>query len=562
MKKTVAFLLVLCMAFTLIFATSCDNQGACGHTGVKDVVVKEATCNAQGLSNTVCANCGKVIETKKISKLEHVYEAGFCKNDGCQSIDPDNNRFYANTLCSLDVDKTTVNNVGDVVVVVDGQEYRLTDLKILKGKSEGVVADDGTESGVKELLSADIQGFLNMSAKVVSDEGGIKVIILQEGIEFAAIRVDDSAIQSASNAFVGLLPDLGTSGGSSTQFDFAALIEAFKVADGTDATVKAVNTAIHNVIISVSDITATENGYVLTLDYDKVKAFNHTVATQTAKALCDNLFGDNFFDNYVSFIISMAINGDANLTPEEKALKITQITTDCNTSSLYDVIVKYGQLGDINLEEVVNNVVDLLNGTELSLNLDTNGNAVSARVKAENWTVIAGGADPSQTNFPDFTVNATIEIKFENERVKGDEYQKFDELGKIVDTDKAKGEYEAFSQNTDLFNVKCVIGENGNITSASYVLKVASSVNADEYVYYKVECNAPLAVLKQMSVENPIYSVYAFIESDYGVISGDVNVYYTDSTGTTKGDVVMGDELNSIVYLIGCVDFTFEALSE
>lgn len=50
--------------------------GACEHTNTTTTVVTEATCTTEGVSNTVCAFCNKVISTETIPTTDHAWVAG------------------------------------------------------------------------------------------------------------------------------------------------------------------------------------------------------------------------------------------------------------------------------------------------------------------------------------------------------------------------------------------------------------------------------------------------------------------------------------------------------
>ena len=142
--------MAIVMAMSLGLLTSCGETAgtseACAHTETEWVVTREATCTVDGVEKQKCKKCGKIVgENKVIPKLGHEFVAGFCSRAGCNTADPENNKFYADMVISMaDSDRVTVKNNGDIVVKTDmnnpdkATEYKITDIDVLSGRSEGV----------------------------------------------------------------------------------------------------------------------------------------------------------------------------------------------------------------------------------------------------------------------------------------------------------------------------------------------------------------------------------------------------------------------------------------
>ena len=142
MKRIVSLLLCLALTLSLALFTSCNESSSgsdsgntenCQHTETELEVILPVTCTTDGKQVNKCKKCGKQVgEIVTIPKLGHEFSAGFCVHTGCQTKDPSNNRFYANTLVSI-LDTTYYNftNVGNITVTHGEDVYTLSDVNIL-----------------------------------------------------------------------------------------------------------------------------------------------------------------------------------------------------------------------------------------------------------------------------------------------------------------------------------------------------------------------------------------------------------------------------------------------
>lgn len=584
MKKIIATLLVLVTALSFSLFASCgtDTSGACAHTETEEIVIN-ATCTTGGKIVTKCKNpqCNKVLSTETTQPLGHLYEAGFCTRTGCVNpTDPANNRFYANLITSiLNAEKVTAKNADNVIASVGETDYTFTDVTLLGGKTAGETAENGEETGVKELFSFDLSGDKNFSIKIVSDKTELKLLVKADGEELAYARADGEAVKKVIESYkeeikdaTGSIPGLnpGEGGSQTGGLDYATLVtnlvNAIKTADGDDATVKSINTGLHNIVVSIAKITETTDGYEITLDAEKLKAFNHTIATQTVENFVNNMFGAKSFDT-VKLIITSAVKADTSVPDDQKDAKANEVVSDCQKSDLYTVIDKYDDKEQSNeIEKTINEAIDSLSGLTLSLFTDKKGNALSAKIKAENFQLIGditippitiGKVETEPVTIHGVILNGEFNINFPAERVTETEYAAFNEAESETDTDLAAGEHEGFlTYNGNCQKVTFTVDENGNITSVTSYFKLNENVPEGTADYYKVVCKPPVAVMRNTDEGKIVYTINNLIASkDFKVILN-VEIYETDEN-FANGTLVTDDAIiGSIASSIDEVEFT------
>ncbi len=590
MKKFLALFLAIVMAISLGLLASCgDTAGtseSCSHTETERVVTRDATCTINGVAKQKCKSCGKYVgEDEVIPKLGHEYVAGFCDRTGCNAVDPANNKFYVDTIISMaDSDRVTVKNNGDIVVKTDmndpekAAKYTITDLDILGGKSEGVIGEDGTETGVKQLLSGKVvSAGVSGTAYVVASEDEIKLVVKSAGEEVVYARVDGESAKKLITSAIGLIPDIGGSssgiGGETSGiggFDLSKILDTLRKADGTDATVKQINSAIHSIVTSVATIEKIDTGYKFTLDYDKLKELNHTMATQNVKDFADNMFGEKTFDSYISMVISYAIQSDESLTEAEKTAKIAEVTKDCKTLSLYAVIAKYVSddetaLDSDEIKTQVDDAIDALNGIEMSAFTDKNGNLSSFKLGFKDWELATGSDDSSIIQLPSIHIEGEIEINLTSKRITGDEYLPFNETENLHDTTGiAAGAHDATATATDVKSVKFTVDENGDIVKIETVYaesKYDEATQQVNYTYYKVVNENPVAVVRiSVGESGTVYKANNLLVMDTGsetVILGisNIDVFEVDENGA-EIKTLTEDEVTNIADTIDEVEFT------
>lgn len=580
MKKFLALFLAIVMAMSLGLLTSCGETAgtseACAHTETEWVVTREATCTVDGVEKQKCKKCGKIVgENKVIPKLEHEFVAGFCDRAGCNTADPENNKFYADMVISMaDSDRVTVKNNGDIVVKTDmnnpdkAAEYKITDIDVLSGRSEGVTGEDGKETGVKQLIQGKIESdIVSGTLSIVASENEVKLVVKNAGAEVAYARVDGEAAKKAISGMAGLIPDIG--GGSVPGvggMDLSAILDTLRKADGTDATVKQINTLLHNLVMSVASVSETETGYKFVLDYKKAKELNHALATQTVKAFVDNLFGENTFESYVPSIVTLAVQSDSSLTEEQQAKKISEINGNLREKSAYEVIGIYGNVTEsaADIEKSVNDVLDALKGIEVSANTDKKGNVLSFKLAFDNWEFASGSDGSSAIQLSSVHIDGEIEIKLTKQRVTGDEYLPFEETEKLHDTaGVAAGTYDGTPTSTDIVSVKYTVAANGDIVKAETVYRESSNDAETEqtsYTYYKVVNENPVAVLRSTNESGVTYKINNLLVADTGnekIILGaaNVKVYEVSEDGTVLRTLTEA-EITDIAYTIDEVEFT------
>lgn len=579
MKKFLALFLAIVMAMSLGLLTSCGETAgtseACAHTETEWVVTREATCTVDGVEKQKCKKCGKIVgENKVIPKLGHEFVAGFCDRAGCNTADPENNKFYADMVISMaDSDRVTVKNNGDIVVKTDmnnpdkAAEYKITDIDVLSGRSEGVTGEDGKETGVKQLIQGKIESdIVSGTLSIVASENEVKLVVKNAGAEVAYARVDGEAAKKAISGMAGLIPDIGGSVPGVGGMDLSAILDTLRKADGTDATVKQINTLLHNLVMSVASVSEIETGYKFVLDYDKAKELNHALATQTVKAFVDNLFGENTFESYVPSIVTLAVQSDSSLTEEEQAKKISEINGNLREKSAYEVIGIYGNVTEsaADIEKSVNDVLDALKGIEVSANTDKKGNVLSFKLAFDNWEFVSGSDGSSAIQLSSVHIDGEIEIKLTKQRVTGDEYLPFEETEKLHDTaGVAAGTYDGTPTSTDIVSVKYTVAANGDIVKAETVYRESScdaETEQTSYTYYKVVNENPVAVLRSTNESGIMYKINNLLVADTGnekIILGaaNVKVYEVSEDGTVLRTLTEA-EITDIAYTIDEVEFT------
>lgn len=606
MKKIVSLLLCLALTLSLAMFTSCGEQNSesngssanpatCQHTETEIEVILPVTCTTDGKQITKCKQCGKQVgEIVTIPKLGHEFVAGFCVHTGCVTKDPDNNRFYANALVSL-VDTTYYNfaNTGDVTVAIGDNVYTLKTVTLLGGKSEGALTEDDNQQLAKDLISVKVEGEgsikvndtttvvpMESTVRLVKDESELKLLVVTNGVEQFYVRVDNAVIvrimeyiKETISSSAGQLPDAGTSG----SVDYAALIksllDSIRTADGSDQTVSQLNTALHNIVVSIADIKTVEEGYEIVLNPEKIKAFNHTIATQPLESFVNNMFGDKTFDSIAALLRMAANAGQSSESGVTIDFDVEALIKDCKTLSLYQIINKYdNNTEDTDFEAEINNVVDTFKGLTISFVLDGKGNLLKSKIKAENFTPVEESSSditgPSgnvigQITIPGVTINGEFELNFKRERITGDEYKQFEGVIGTSDTDGIEaGEYEGFvyNENDPCVKITYTVDAKGNIVSATSYFKIVKNYETGEADYYKVVCNNPVTV--QRELDNNGNLVYTFTnilsEKDYSVDLG-VKIYVTDEN--YENATLLTDEavISSITSYIGEVDFTLVA---
>ncbi len=582
MKKFLALFLAIVMAMSLGLLTSCGETAgtseACAHTETEWVVTREATCTVDGVEKQKCKKCGKIVgENKVIPKLGHEFVAGFCDRAGCNTADPENNKFYADMVISMaDSDRVTVKNSRDIVIKTDmnnpekAAEYKITDIDFLSGRSEGVTGEDGKETGVKQLIQGKIESdTVSGTLSIVASENEVKLVVKNAGAEVTYARVDGEAAKKVISGMAGLIPDIG--GGSVPGvggMDLSAILDTLRKADGTDATVKQINTLLHNLVMSVASVseTETETGYKFVLDYEKAKELNHALATQTVKAFVDNLFGENTFESYVPSIVTLAVQSDSSLTEEEQAKKISEINGNLREKSVYEVIGIYGNVTEsaADIEKSVNDVLDALKGIEVSANTDKKGNVLSFKLAFDNWEFASGSDGSSAIQLPSVHIDGEIEIKLTKQRVTGDEYLPFEETEKLHDTaGVAAGTYDGTSTSMDIVSVKYTVAANGDIVKAETVYRESSydaETEQTSYTYYKVVNENPVAVIRSTNDSGVTYKINNLLVADTGneqIILGTANVkVYEVSEDGTELRTLTEAEITDIAYMIDEVEFT------
>ena len=583
MKKFLALFLAIVMAMSLGLLTSCGETAgtseACAHTETEWVVTRESTCTVDGVEKQKCKKCGKIVgENKVIPKLGHEFVAGFCDRAGCNTADPENNKFYADMVISMaDSDRVTVKNSRDIVIKTDmnnpekAAEYRITDIDFLSGRSEGVTGEDGKETGVKQLIQGKIESdIVSGTLSIVASENEVKLVVKNAGVEVSYARVDGEAAKKVISGMAGLIPDIG--GGSVPGvggMDLSAILDTLRKADGTDATVKQINTLLHNLVMSVASVseTETETGYKFVLDYEKAKELNHALATQTVKAFVDNLFGENTFESYVPSIVTLAVQSDSSLTEEEQAKKISEINGNLREKSVYEVIGIYGNVTEsaADIEKSVNDVLDALKGIEVSANTDKKGNVLSFKLAFDNWEFASGSDGSSAIQLPSVHIDGEIEIKLTKQRVTGDEYLPFEETEKLNDTaGVAAGTYDGTSMSMYIVSVKYTVAANGDIVKAETVYRESSDDAETEqtsYTYYKVVNENPVAVLRSTNDSGITYKINNLLVADTGngqIILGTANVkvYEVSDEDGTELRTLTEAEITDIAYMIDEVEFT------
>lgn len=608
MKKIVSLLLCLVLTLSLAMFTSCGEQGSdnsgssanpatCQHTETEIEVILPVTCTTDGKQITKCKQCGKQVgEIVTIPKLGHEFEAGFCVHTGCLTKDPNNNRFYANTLVSL-VDTTYYNfaNTGDIIVTHGDDVYTLKTVNILGGKSEGALTEGDNQQLAKDLLSIKIKGEGNLKVndnitvspvdatiRLVNNESELKLLVIANGEEKLYVRVENEVIvrtleylKETISAAAGQLPDEGTSGSGTVDYKalIKSLVDSIRTADGSDQTVSQINTALHNIVVSIADIDKVEEGYEIILNSEKIKEFNHTLATQPLENFVNNMFGDKTFDSIAALLRMAANAGQSSESGVTIDFDVEALIKDCKTMSLYQIINKYSDNEeDTDYEAELNKIVDAFKGLTISYVLDEKGNLLKSKIKAEDFTPVEDSSSditgPSgnvigQITIPGVTINGEFEINFKRERIAGDEYKEFEDVIGTPDVDGVEaGSYEGFVYNeyASCEKITYTVDAKGNIVSATSYFKIVKNYETGEADYYKVVCNTPVTVQRELDEDgNLVYTLTNILsEKDYTVDLG-IEIYVTDENYENATLLTDEEVISSITGEIDEVEFTLVA---
>lgn len=595
MKKLTAFFVSIVMLLSLVSLASCGGEStACKHEHTEEIVTS-ATCTVDGSTIVKCKDCGAVVNKTTTTKLGHEYVAGFCAHKGCKDpIDHDNDRFYANLLCSVvDTTKYVYENDGAITITSGENVYEYDTVKILGGEAESETAN-GVETDGDRMFSFEAKGSANVDLRLVYDSKNLKIAGLKDGEETLFVRTNAEAVKKVLDFYkddiIGAISGLpgaggstsgsgsgsigGSTGGMDVKTYLETIYEAIKTADGTDSTVKSINTGIHNIIASVSAITATENGYQITPDKAKIKEFNHSVDVQTFENFVNNMFGDKTFTN-VSTVIKLAVNSDPDLTDEEKTTKYNDILNDCKTLSIYEIIEKNykennpGNENDpesepLDIEKKINEFVDNTEGLSIKFFTDKKGNLLSGEIVADNFELfgditipITIGGVTNNIVLKGYTLDGKFNVSFLKEYIGGDEYKPFGDLKNTADTTLAAGSHKGSPTAGNCVDFTFETDANGNIVSATSIFKLNENPDTNEAEYYKVVCSDPIAVVRNVDDNGKItYTLNNFITADEFTVNLNTKVYKVDKDGNNAVEITDQIVLDRIVSDIDEIEFS------
>lgn len=347
------------------------------------------------------------------------------------------------------------------------------------------------------------------------------------------------------------------------------IYDAIKTKDGTDSTVKSINTGIHNIIASVSAITETETGYEITPDKAKIKEFNHSVDVQTLENFVNNMFGDKTFTN-LSTVIKLAVNSDPNLTDEEKTTKYNDILNDCKTLSIYDIIEKnYKESNpnaEIDIEKTINEFVDNTDGLSIKFFTDKKGNLLSGEIVADNFKLfgditipITIGGVTSNIVINGYTLSGSFNVSFLKEKIEGDEYKLFAELKPIADTTLGAGTHKGYPVAGNYVDFTFKTDSKGNIVSATSLFRLNENPDTGEAEYYKVVCSDPIAVVRKVENGKTTYTLNNFITADKFTVNLNTKVYKTDKDGNNAVEITDQTIIDQIASSVSRIEFSLVA---
>ncbi len=595
MKKITAFFVSMVMLLSLVTLASCGNQTtACKHEH-KEEIVTNATCTVDGSTILRCKDCGTVIEKTTTPKLGHEYVAGFCTHDGCKDpIDHNNNRFYANLLCSIvDTTKYVFENDGSITLTNSENNYEYNTVKLLSGRNPGETAG-GKETAGDEMLSLTARGSNNVDLRIVYDSENLRIQGLRDDAETLFVRANAEAVKKVLDFYKDDIKDIinglpgaggsgsgstggsgigggigGSTGGMDVKTYLETIYDAIKTADGSDATVKSINTGIHNIIASVSAITETESGYEIALDKAKIKKFNHSVDVQTFENFVNNMFGDKTFTN-VSTIIKLAVNSDPDLTDEEKTAKYNDILNDCKKLSLYALLEKNYKENNpdkepLDIEKTIDEFVDNTDGLSVKFFTDKNGNIISGEIVADNFELFSDitipitiGGVTSILTIKGYRLSGKFNVSFLKEKIEGDEYAPFQNLKGITDTTLAAGTYKGSPTAGNCIDFSFKTDSDGNIVSATSLFKLNENPDTNEAEYYKVVCSDPIAVVRKVDDNGKItYALNNFITADdFPAVNLNTKVYKADKDGNILEEITDQGAIDKIVSDIDNIEFS------
>ena len=586
MKKLTALFVSLVMLLSLVTLASCGGAStACNHEHTEEIVTS-ATCTTDGSTIVKCKDCGTVVSKTTTPKLGHEYVAGFCVHQGCKDpIDRDNDRFYANLLCSVaDTAKYVFENSGAITLTSGENVYEYDTVKILGGKAKGETAD-GKETDGDRIFSFEARGSANVDLRLVYDSENLKISGLENDEETLFVRANAKAVKSVLDfykddiigAIGGSAGGSGGSGSGSTggmggmdvKTYLETIYDAIKTKDGTDSTVKSINTGIHDIISSVAAITETETGYEITPDKAKIKEFNHSVDVQTLENFVNNMFGDKTFTN-LSTVIKLAVNSDPNLTDEEKTTKYNDILNDCKTLSIYDIIEKnYKESNpnaEIDIEKTINEFVDNTDGLSIKFFTDKKGNLLSGKIVADNFKLfgditipITIGGVTSNIVINGYTLSGSFNVSFLKEKIEGDEYKPFAELKPIADTTLGAGTHKGYPVAGNCVDFTFKTDAKGNIVSATSLFRLNENPDTGEAEYYKVVCSDPIAVVRKVENGKITYTLNNFITTDKFTVNLNTKVYKTDKDGNNAVEITDQTIIDQIASSVSQIEFSLVA---
>lgn len=587
MKKLTAFFVSIVMLLSLVTLASCGGEStACKHENTEEIVTS-ATCTVDGSTIIKCKNCGAVVSKTTTPKLGHEYVAGFCTHKGCKDpIDHDNDRFYANLLCSVvDTTKYVYENDGAITLTSGEKVYEYETVKILGGEAKNETAG-GKEAEEERIFSFEAKGSANVDLRLIYDSENLKITGLEDGEENLFVRTNAEAVKKVLDFYkddiigaISGLPGAGGSGsgsagtgGMDVKTYLETIYDAIKTKDGTDSTVKSINTGIHNIIASVSAITETDNGYQITPDKAKIKEFNHSVDVQTFENFVNNMFGDKTFTN-VSTVIKPPVNPDPDLTEDEKTAKYNDILNNCKTLSIYEIIEKNykenNPTAEIDIEKTINEFVDNTEGLSIKFFTDKKGNLISGEIVADNFELfgditipITIGGVTNNIVISGYTLNGKFNVSFLKEYIGGDEYKPFGDLKNTADTTLAAGTHKGYPTAGNCVDLTFETDANGNIVSATSIFKLNENPDTGEAEYYKVVCSDPIAVVRKVEDGKVTYTLNNFITADDFTVNLNTKVYKVDKDGNNAVEITDQTISDQIVSDIDEIEFSLVAPGE
>ena len=268
-------------------------------------VTKEPTCKEDGEKTYTCSLCGDSY-TEAIEKLAHNFENGVCTN--CGEKEKAEKGFFGNMFESMLSSKKVMIELKDFRLELhyQGNIYDCDLARLVLG-----VDDNGMLYGKGE-------GVLIFTSGKIVQQGTIRVVVKENVIYFESYLTADGVTENSGSGEISIEKLLSNMDSSTSSTNVTALVgmiasmpEAMKKANEVfgkiyESNAEVIEKYAAKTFDGLFTRTESENGYVFTLDFDKLLALNEKLYTAKVSKLIDEYFGEGSLKNAYDYIVGIA----------------------------------------------------------------------------------------------------------------------------------------------------------------------------------------------------------------------------------------------------------------